>query len=134
MRVNYQKKLEEIIEGLEKEGRRASLLLHSCCAPCSSYVMEYLRKYFDITLFYYNPNITDSIEYGKRMKEQKKLVEEYNQGGKEPIHFLEGVYEPDRFFQASKGMEKEKEGGLRCLACYELRLEGTAKEARKGGF
>lgn len=123
MRVNYQKKLEEIIEGLEKEGRRASLLLHSCCAPCSSYVMEYLRKYFDITLFYYNPNITDSIEYGKRMKEQKKLVEEYNQGGKEPIHFLEGVYEPDRFFQASKGMEKEKEGGLRCLACYELRLE-----------
>lgn len=134
MRVNYQKKLEEIIEGLEKEGRRASLLLHSCCAPCSSYVMEYLRKYFDITLFYYNPNITDSIEYGKRMKEQKKLVEEYNQGGKEPIHFLEGVYEPDRFFQASKGMEEEKEGGLRCLACYELRLEGTAKEARKGGF
>ncbi len=127
MRVNYQKKLEEIIEGLEKEGRRASLLLHSCCAPCSSYVMEYLRKYFDITLFYYNPNITDFIEYGKRMKEQKKLVEEYNQGGKEPIHFLEGVYEPDRFFQASKGMEEEKEGGLRCLACYELRLEGTEK-------
>ncbi len=134
MRVNYQKKLEEWIEELEKEGRRASLLLHSCCAPCSSYVMEYLRKYFDITLFYYNPNITDSTEYEKRIQEQKKLLEKYNQGEKEPIHFLEGRHEPEKFFQALKGMEGEKEGGVRCFACYELRLEGTAKEAKAGGF
>ena len=77
--------------------------------------MEYLRKYFDITLFYYNPNITDSIEYGKRMKEQKKLVEEYNQGGKEPIHFLEGVYEPDRFFKLQREWRKKRKGDFGVL-------------------
>lgn len=137
---NYQKELDKIIEGLGSAGESApTLFLHSCCAPCSSYVLEYLRRYFRITVFYYNPNITEEEEYRKRAAEQKRLIAAYNAElpeGKRPGHpiqVVEGDYEPECFFQIAKGLEQCPEGGERCFACYELRLRETAKRAKAGG-
>lgn len=127
--INYQKQLDQLLENLEET---PSLLLHSCCAPCSSYVLEYLSNYFKITIFYYNPNITDKKEYEKRVTELKRLLKELK--GKNEIHFIEGAYEPDRFFEMAKGLEEEKEGGSRCIKCYYMRLEEAAKEAKKRKF
>lgn len=114
------------------------LFLHSCCAPCSSYVLEYLRQYFRITVFYYNPNISMESEYQKRVKEQKRLIESYNEQASEgkwyPIEIIEGDYEPDVFFEMAKGLEQCPEGGERCFACYELRLLKTAELAVEGKF
>ena len=133
---NYQKELDKIIEDAgAREGGAPSLFLHSCCAPCSSYVLEYLRQYFRITVFYYNPNITEDAEYRKRVEEQKRLIAAYNQKAQGySIEVLEGDYEPDRFFQIAKGLEAYPEGGERCFACYELRLLETAKRARAGNY
>ena len=133
---NYQKELDKIIEDAgAREGGAPSLFLHSCCAPCSSYVLEYLRQYFRITVFYYNPNITEDAEYRKRVEEQKRLIAAYNQKAQGySIEVLEGDYEPDRFFQIAKGLEACPEGGERCFACYELRLLETAKRAQAGNY
>ncbi len=133
---NYQKELDKIIEDAgAREGGAPSLFLHSCCAPCSSYVLEYLRQYFRITVFYYNPNITEDAEYRKRVEEQKRLIAAYNQKAQGySIEVLEGDYEPDRFFQIAKGLEACPEGGERCFACYELRLLETAKRALAGNY
>jgi len=126
---NYQKELEHLLDSLD--GRRPTLLLHSCCAPCSSYVLEYLSHYFQITLYYYNPNISPESEYRYRVSELKRLVAEMlpNSG----ITVVEGAYEPERFAQAVRGLEQEPEGGARCMACYRLRLEEAAKAARAMG-
>lgn len=126
---NYQKELERLLDSLD--GRRPTLLLHSCCAPCSSYVLEYLAHYFQITLYYYNPNISPESEYRYRVSELKRLVAEMlpNSG----ITVLEGAYEPERFAQAVQGLEQEKEGGARCMVCYRLRLEEAARTARALG-
>jgi len=143
---NYQKELDQVLESLK--GKQApTLFLHSCCAPCSSYVLEYLRQYFRITVLYYNPNISEEAEYQKRVDEQKRLIKTYNEqaveqvlvhGGKEkkgyPIGIVEGDYEPEVFFKTTKGMERCPEGGERCFACYELRLRKTAKLAAEGKF
>lgn len=126
---NYQKELEKRIEEQQQEGRTPSLLLHSCCAPCSSYVLEYLSRYFSITLYYYNPNICPRTEYVARVKEQERLIREMPV--ENPVHFLEGSYEPEKFFELSKGLEQAPEGGRRCLLCYELRLREAAKKARE---
>lgn len=133
---NYQKELDKIIEDAgAREGGAPSLFLHSCCAPCSSYVLEYLRQYFRITVFYYNPNITEDAEYRKRVEEQKRLIAAYNQKAQGyAIEVLEGDYEPDLFFQIAKGLEACPEGGERCFACYELRLLETAKRAQAGKY
>ncbi|MCM1025419.1 MAG: epoxyqueuosine reductase QueH [Roseburia sp.] len=136
--VNYQKELDKLLEGLERDrasGLAApSLFLHSCCAPCSSYVLEYLCPYFRITVFYYNPNISLREEYGKRMEEQKRLIGEYNRRklGYE-IAIQEGKYEPERFFEMAQGLEDCPEGGERCFRCYALRLSETAAQAKKAG-
>lgn len=122
---NYQLLLEKYIESLD--GRK-KLLLHSCCAPCSSYVLTYLRQYFDITLFYYNPNIHPIAEYQKRAEEQKRLCDILD------IPYLEGEYDTERFFKAALGLENEREGGGRCEKCFELRLDVTAKTAKQLGF
>lgn len=160
---NYAKELEKIIDRMERQEKESGeplaarfprislpgrkLLLHSCCAPCSSYVLEYLREIFDITVFYYNPNITVDGEYRKRVEEQKRLIREYNRqievehftgmhstAKARRIEVIEGDYEPDCFYAAAKGLEKCPEGGERCFRCYELRLRKTAELAAEKKF
>ncbi|MCI9435141.1 MAG: epoxyqueuosine reductase QueH [Bacilli bacterium] len=130
--MNYQLKLEEIIEKNKDNKKIPTLLLHSCCAPCSSYCLEYLSNFFKITIFYYNPNITEKEEYLKRVAEQKRLIKELP--CKYEIKFLEGNYNPELFFNLSKGLEHEPEKGKRCFKCYELRLQETALIAKKLDF
>ncbi len=131
---NYQKELDKLLAGITPGESGKTLFLHSCCAPCSSYVLEYLRKYFRITVFYYNPNITASEEYFKRVEEQKKLIEIFNrQGEGYPIAVVEGDYKPQVFLEVAKGLEECQEGGERCFKCYELRLKETAQKAKAVG-
>ena len=132
MNRNYQKELEKLIQEIQKEGRVPSLFLHACCAPCSSYVMEYLSNYFDITVFYYNPNISPKEEYDKRVRELQRLIGEMDLA--HPVKFLEGKYEPEKFYEMAKGMEMVPEGGERCFACYRLRMEESARLAAEGGY
>lgn len=126
---NYGKELENFISRVRKEGRTPRLLLHSCCAPCSSYVLEYLSEYFSIALFYYNPNITDKEEYRKRVEEVRRLIASLPV--RNPISFIEGDYEPAVFIQAVKGLEHEPEGGARCERCFSLRLDKAAQTAAR---
>ena len=130
--MNYQKELDKLIEQLSKEQRVPKLLLHSCCAPCSSYVLEYLSNYFEITVFYYNPNIFPENEYTKRILEQQTLISDMKV--KYTVSFLAGNYDRERFFQIAEGLEHLREGGERCFKCYELRLDEAAKVARDAGF
>ncbi len=126
---NYQKELDKVI--LNLNGRRPTLLLHSCCAPCSSYVLEYLAEYFQIILFYYNPNISPESEYRYRIAELRRLVEEMALDTK--VQIIEGEYDPNVFLDAIKGMELEPEGGERCKVCYRLRLERAVRMAQELG-
>ena len=129
---NYQKELDKKIQQFEKEGRVPTLLLHSCCAPCSSYVLEYLSQYFEITVLFYNPNIYPPEEYSHRVEEERRLISEMP--FKHPVHLIEGVYDPDEFYAIAKGLEKEPERGARWVRCYELRLREAGKAALEGGF
>ncbi len=131
-RRNYQKELEQIIHICQKEEKTPRLLLHSCCAPCSSYVLEYLSSYFSITVFYYNPNIYPPEEITKRAAEQKRLISQLP--AVHPITYLEGSYDPQSYYQAIKGHEQDREGGERCFLCYHLRLKEAAKLARSEGY
>lgn len=148
MNRNYSLELEKLIRNPSIKGKR--LFLHSCCAPCSSYVLEYLRDFFRITVFYYNPNITADEEYFKRVEEQKRLILRMNEemtqsaagheNGKAeavlqpyPIEVIEGDYEKTLFFDRVKGLEQCPEGGERCFVCYELRLKETARRAKEAG-
>ncbi len=134
-RINYQKQLEEVLKRMKEEGKRKRLLLHACCAPCSSYCLEYLREAFALTVFFYNPNLTEQEEYRRRVEEEKRLIALMNgQGGSSQIEILEGRYEPERFLEAAKGLETCKEGGERCVRCFALRLGETARVAAEGGF
>lgn len=130
--MNYQLKLEEIIEENNSKQYTPTLLLHSCCAPCSSYCLEYLSKYFKITIFYYNPNITSYPEYKKRVEEQQRLISELP--CQNEIKFLEGNYDANIFFNMANGLESEPERGKRCFKCYEMRMRETAKEAERLNF
>ncbi|HBA63162.1 MAG TPA: hypothetical protein DCZ20_04825 [Lachnospiraceae bacterium] len=130
--MNYQKELDQLIAVLKKEERVPRLLLHSCCAPCSSYVLEYLSEYFEITVFYYNPNIYPEEEYTKRIVEQQMLISAMPV--KHPVTFLAGPYEKEKFYCMAGGMENIKEGGERCFCCYRLRLSEAARMAKAGGF
>lgn len=132
LKINYQKELEKELQKLEKEDRIPRLLLHSCCAPCSSYVLEYLSDFFEITVFYYNPNIYPESEYTKRVEEQQTLIGDMT--FQYPVSFIEGNYDTVKFYEMAKGLEQVKEGGERCFRCYELRLRETAKLAEKQGF
>ena len=135
--MNYQLELDKLIKELQKKQTDAAyyvprLLLHSCCAPCSSYVLEYLSQYFEITVLYYNPNIFPEEEYRKRVEEQKKLIAALPV--KHPVSFVEGRYQPEEFFAVAKGLEDVPEGGERCRKCFRLRLEETAKLAAEGKY
>ena len=132
MKQNYQLILDKTLEELAQSGEAPSLLLHSCCAPCSSYVLEYLSEYFYITVFYYNPNLDTRGEFDRRVSEQKRLIREMPL--KHEVKFIEGRYDTERFYEIAKGLEDVKEGGERCFRCYRLRLEEAAREAKKGGF
>lgn len=131
-KVNYQLQLEETIKQMETIGSTPTLLLHSCCAPCSSYVLEYLSQYFAITVFYYNPNIAPKAEFQFRNQEQQRLIAALPQ--KHPITHIEGTYDSERFYELAKGLEDEPEGGERCRRCFLLRLEETALLAQKENF
>lgn len=129
---NYQRELDQLIQTLSKGKKIPTLLLHSCCAPCSSYCLEYLSQYFYITIFYYNPNITEQSEYNKRVTEQKRLINELSVTY--PIQFLEGEYNPKQFLTLTKGLESLSEGGERCFLCYELRQREAAIIAKENNF
>lgn len=130
--INYQKEMEHILLENEKRNIVPRLLLHSCCAPCSSYVLEYLSNYFEITVFYYNPNIYPDEEYFKRVEEQQNFIRTFPFRYK--VDMIEGEFEKEKFYSMAKGKEDLKEGGERCFLCYELRLEETAKLAKTMNF
>lgn len=125
-KINYDNEMKKVIN--ELNGEKKNLLLHSCCAPCSSAVIERLKPYFDISVIYYNPNILPKEEYEKRKNEQKRLLKEWN------IQFIESDYEPKKFACAIKGKEDMPEGSERCKECYRFRLEKTAQTAKEKGF
>ena len=129
MKQNYQLMLEETIREITEANKVPKLLLHSCCAPCSSYCLEYLSDYFEITVFYYNPNIYPDEEYFHRAREQQAFIERFP--AKHPISFVEGDFDKERFFQSVKGLENEPERGARCNVCFELRLGEAASMARE---
>lgn len=132
-----EEKIEVLFDNSEQEAKqKPKLMLHSCCGPCSTAVIERLLGEYEITIFFYNPNITDSEEYEKRKAAQIKFINEFNQKAQDEdkVKFIEGEYIPDEFFRAVKGLEEEPEGGKRCTECFKLRLERTAAEAKLNGF
>ncbi len=130
--INYQKQLDSLIDTLKEERRVPTLLLHSCCAPCSSYVLTYLSKFFSITVLYYNPNISPKEEYELRKAEQIRFIREAS--FLHPVSFLDCDWEPEKFTEIAKGLGTVPEGGKRCFGCYELRLRKTAELANADGF
>ena len=127
--MNYQIVLENTLKELTE---KKTLLLHACCAPCSSYVIEYLSNYFDITILFYNPNINNIIEYNKRLQELERFVKEFKT--KNTVKVISLGYNHDEYLQTVFGLEQEKEGGSRCLKCYRLRLEKTFEYAKQYNF
>lgn len=123
--MNYDNEMKKIIDSLD---HKPTILLHSCCAPCSTAVIERLKDYFDITIIYYNPNIEPTTEYEKRKEEQIKIIKKYN------LKYMDCDYDNDIFHEISTGLEKEPERGARCPKCYRLRMEYTAKSAKEKGF
>lgn len=128
-KINFQKKMESEIASLDST---PSLLLHSCCGPCSSYVLEVLSEHFNVTVLYYNPNIFPESEYHKRLSEQIKIID--NMPFKNPVKFMPCGYNENEFLSAAKGFENEREGGSRCEKCFILRMETTASIAKEKGF
>lgn len=129
---NYGAYTEGVIKELSEKNEKKRLLLHVCCAPCSSYVLEYLHEHFDITVFFYNPNIDLESEYRLRADEEQRLIREM--GLSDSVRYTEGEYVPADFYAAAKGLEGLPEGGERCTRCFELRLEAAARAARDGKF
>lgn len=131
-KINYQLRLDEIIKRHTAAGETPTLLLHSCCAPCSSYTIEYLSQYFRITVLYYNPNISPESEYDHRIEEQQRFISELKTVN--PVNFVAGEYDPQTFYNAVRGLENEPEGGARCMVCYRMRLERAAQMAAELGL
>ncbi len=127
---NYQLLMEKQIEKIKQTGNKPRLLLHACCAPCSSYCLELLAEFFEITVFFYNPNISPEEEYLKRYDELSRFIEE----GKIKAYSVKAQYDYNEFLSVSKGLENEPEGGKRCYKCYRLRLFKTAEYAKNNGF
>ena len=130
MEFNYQKQLDKEIEKLK--GKRPTLLLHSCCGPCSSYVLEYLTRYFEVSLFWYNPNIYPQEEFNKRFQNQIKLIEEMGLAG--DVQVLVSPRKHDEYLKRVMGLQNEPEGGDRCTECFRMRLNATAQMAQKYKF
>ena len=130
--MNYQKELELILDNLEISNSIPKLLLHACCGPCSSYCIEYLSKYFDITILYYNPNIYPDKEYIRRLDELKSLIKQIPHVNK--LELIESRYIPDEYYNSVKGLEQLGERSERCYECYKLRMEECAKVARDNNY
>ncbi len=130
MKRDYQKELDAILRSLGE--RRPRVLLHSCCGPCSSAVLEYLTQYFDVTLLWYNPNLYPQAEFEKRLRTQKELIEKM--GLAESVSIRVESWRSEEYYGVIPGLEAEPEGGRRCTACFRLRLEETAKLAKQQGF
>lgn len=130
--MNYHKQMLEICENLAQEKKVPTLLLHTCCAPCSSTVISILANYFLVTVYYYNPNIEPITEYLKRKEEQKRFIKEFPT--KYPVKIIDCDYDGESFKKMSKGLENVKEGGIRCYNCYKLRLLKTALKAKEDGY
>ncbi len=128
MKMNYQLETDKCIAALPTQAEKPTLLLHSCCGPCSSYVLEYLTQFFDVTVLYYNPNVQPEAEYEKRLFYQREVLKHL------PARIMECAYDGASFEAAAAGYEAEPEGGARCTRCFLLRLEETAKRAAAGGF
>lgn len=131
-KINYQLLLDEIISNIVKDKLKPTLLVHSCCAPCSSYVLEYLNEFFDISVLYYNPNISPKEEYEKRKAEQIRLIKE--KIWTNPVKFIDCDHENDLFEKMAEPLKDEPEGGKRCEGCFYLRLDKTAKIAKEKNF
>lgn len=131
MNTNAQKNMDKLISEFSAQEKIPTLLIHACCAPCSSYVLEYLSEYFKIIILYYNPNITNPGEYEYRLSEEARLISELPH--KNSIELIKGDYNPESFFEAVKGLEKEPEGGKRCEVCFELRLREAARYCKQMG-
>ncbi|MBQ6229924.1 MAG: epoxyqueuosine reductase QueH [Eubacterium sp.] len=129
---NYYQRFKEQVDAAVKEGKKPSLLLHACCAPCSSHVLSVVAEYFDVTVFFYNPNIDDKEEYDKRLAELERFVAEA--GFAAGTRVVDGGYGPEEFFRMAQGRGDLPEGGERCYDCYKLRLEKTAGYAKDHGF
>ena len=132
MKINYQIEMERELARIQADGRRPRLLLHSCCAPCSSFVLERLMDAFDLTVFYYNPNIAPWEEFLRRVEEQRRLIDAMPH--ERPIDVIQGEYDDRAFYELARGHEQDPEGGERCTACFRLRLGKTAEMAAQGGF
>ena len=130
--MNYQKLLDQELIKITNEGIKPTLLLHACCAPCSSYTLEYLSKYFDITIYYYNPNIHPESEYKRRILELSKFLKEFNTPNK--VSLIEARYNPNEYFESVKGLENLGEKSKRCYECYKLRMEDACKYAKTNNF
>ena len=130
-RRNYQKELEDMLARIDADGHVPSLLLHACCAPCSSYGLTVLAEHFHVTVYYYNPNITEAAEFDKRAEELRRLVRELPV--KYPVNVVVPEYKPEEFYEIAKGLEQEPERGKRCEACFKLRLSHAAKAAAEMG-
>lgn len=135
-KINYDKVLRKIISQWERDGERPKILLHSCCAPCSTYTLEFLTQYADITIYFANPNIHPKSEYLRRAKVQEQFVNDFNNKTGANVKYIEAEYEPHKFMKMAKdkGLTEEPEGGLRCTACFEMRLEIVAKAALEHGY
>ena len=133
-KINYDRLMQETIKNLGSDDK--TLLLHSCCAPCSSSVILKLAPFFKLTVFYYNPNIDTDKEYAKRAEEQRHLISIYNEENisSHKIEIIKEAYDPQEFYEISQGLEDCPEGGERCMRCYLLRLKKTAERAKKDGF
>lgn len=128
--MSYQKMLDELLESIKNNSIKPKLLLHACCGPCSSYTIEYLSNYFNITIYYYNPNIYPEVEYIRRKEELKKFIKQFNN----KINVIEELYNPEEYYKSIKGLEKLGERSERCYKCYELRLEKSAKYAKENNY
>ena len=130
MNRNYHKEMKALFADLSARGERPSLLLHACCAPCASHELTFLPDYFDVTVYYYNPNITEDAEREKRYLELERLIAEMCP----TVGLLEGANDSEKFLALAEGLENAPEGGMRCAKCFKLRLEETARHAKEEGY
>ncbi|MCR5317098.1 MAG: epoxyqueuosine reductase QueH [Treponema sp.] len=138
-KINYQKQLDEILKKINPQEKKPTLLLHACCGPCSSYVIEYLSSFFDITIFYYNPNIYPQKEYERRLNELKDFIPRFEPAVKNKVKIVVSSYEPKDFFEATNvlnevELQQEAEKGIRCRRCYEFRMKKAYAYAAENNF